>query len=422
MTSLYEANRPSRFWRLLDQQVAPASWSAAARAAALQLPPSARRDGDDIDALLNNTLGEGQFGSDHWRLPAAIRFYYAVKPLVPRALSRRLRQVRGAAGQPATLGWPIERRFADFQFELLRNVVLGAGEREASFIHFWPFGYQFAFVLTHDIETAAGQAKARAVATLEARYGFRSSFNFVAEGYPLDHGLIEDLRSNGFEIGVHGVKHDGKDFRSESGFMRRADRINRHLQQLGAVGYRSPLTHRNPAWMQALEIEYDSSFFDTDPHEPIAGGSMSIWPYRLGRFIELPYTLVQDHTLTAVLGETTPRLWLDKVDYLEANCGMALLNTHPDYLREPSNLSLYERFLQAMAARRSRYWHALPREVARWWRWRMEATSIESLEGAFEAIATVSDAPTRSGGTGVIISLPSPPRKVLEVEPMLARA
>ena len=31
--------------------------------------------------------------------------------------------------------------------------------------------------------------------------------------------------------------------------------------------------------MQALEIEYDLSFFDTDPCEPIPGGTMSIWPF-----------------------------------------------------------------------------------------------------------------------------------------------
>ena len=74
---------------------------------------------------------------------------------------------------------------------------------------------------------------------------------------------------------------------------------------------------RNPEWMQALEIEYDLSFFDADPYEPMPGGTMSIWPFILGRFVELPYTLIQDHTLTAVLGETTPRLWLEKVDFIE---------------------------------------------------------------------------------------------------------
>jgi hypothetical protein len=42
--------------------------------------------------------------------------------------------------------------------------------------------------------------------------------------------------------------------------------------------------------------------------ESIAGGTLSIWFFFMGHFVELPYTLVQDHTLMATLGETTLRL------------------------------------------------------------------------------------------------------------------
>jgi hypothetical protein len=101
------------------------------------------------------------------------------------------------------------------------------------------------------------------------------------------------------------------------------------------------------------------------------GGTMSIWPFILGRFVELPYTLAQDCTLTVVLGETTPRLWLQKVDFIERYCGMVLVNTHPDYLSDPLTWKIYSDFLQAMR-RRGGYWHALPRDVARWWRARTD--------------------------------------------------
>jgi hypothetical protein len=137
-----------------------------------------------------------------------------------------------------------------------------------------------------------------------------------------------------------------------------------------------------PEWMQALEIEYDLSFFDTDPFEPIPGGTMSIWPFEIGRFVELPYTLVQDYTLTAVLGETTPRIWVEKVDFIETFSGLALLNSHPDYLLQPANWRLYEQFLQAMRRRDGSYWHALPREVARWWRARRQVATPDALPGA----------------------------------------
>jgi hypothetical protein len=139
------------------------------------------------------------------------------------------------------------------------------------------------------------------------------------------------------------------------------------MKDFGAVGFRSPLTHRNPEWMQALDVEYDLSFFDTDPFEPIPGGTMSIWPFFLGCFVELPYTLMQDYTLTAVLGESTPRLWLEKLNFIEENYGMALLNSHPDYLMFQNTWNVYYQFLLAMKEREG-YWHALPSQVANWWK------------------------------------------------------
>ena len=112
---------------------------------------------------------------------------------------------------------------------------------------------------------------------------------------------------------------------------------------------------------------------------PVRGwsGAMSIWPFFLGNFVELPYTMVQDYTLTSILGETTPRIWLDKVEFIRKYRGMVLLNTHPDYLKDKNVLNVYINFLQSMA-KSSNYWHALPREVARWWRKR--AVSLQNSD------------------------------------------
>ena len=48
---------------------------------------------------------------------------------------------------------------------------------------------------------------------------------------------------------------------------------------------------------------------------------------------------------------------------------MVLVNTHPDYLLDTEIWSMYAEFLESMK-KRGGYWHALPREVARWWRGR----------------------------------------------------
>jgi hypothetical protein len=372
MTNLWSSNHPARFW-LCRPDVPDARWAVAVQRSlpVLGLSPQP----DDVDHLLALVLGEGQFGPDHWQLSPARRWYYHLKAFVPRRLARALRRAHSPSARGNhRLGWPIEDRYARFQWEVLRQLLLVTGQQSIGYHPFWPDRKRFAFAITHDVETKEGQAHARAVADLDESFGFRSSFNFVQEQYPLDYELIEDLRGRGFEIGVHGLRHDGKLFNSYAGFMVQAERINYHLRRLDAVGFRSPLMMRNPEWMQALEIDYDLSFFDTDPYEPMPGGTMSIWPFILGRFVELPYTLVQDHTLTVVLGETTPRLWLQKVDFIERYHGMVLVNAHPDYLSEPVIRKVYAGFLQAMQ-RRDGYWCALPREVAQWWRARADSAA-----------------------------------------------
>ena len=71
-----------------------------------------------------------------------------------------------------------------------------------------------------------------------------------------------------------------------------------------------------------------------------------------GGFVELPYTLPQDFTLFVVLRETNVEIWKKKLDWVAEHGGMALLNTHPDYMcfeGEPKKdefpVGLYEEFL-----------------------------------------------------------------------------
>ncbi len=384
MSNLWSANTPAHFW-LLEPGIGDDQWARAIRRALpiLELPAQP----DDLEELWSLVLGEGQFGPDRWRLSFPRRVYYEVKPLIPRPVITQMRRIHsGPASRNFALGWPIEDRYARFLWEVMRGVLLDSGRSSIKYRHFWPNGAAgsggaagsegaaFAFVLSHDIETTRGQALVRAVADLEESLGFRSSFNFVAERYPLDMPLIDDLRARGFEIGIHGIKHDGHLFRSRAEFERRAQRINEHLRSLGAVGFRAPLFHRQPEWMQVLDVEYDSSFFDTDPYEPLPGGTMSIWPFRAGRLLELPLTMVQDCTLVNTLGETTPQLWLQKLEFIERYSAMALMNTHPDYLRNPVTWQVYAGLLRTMKERTG-YWHALPREVASWWRARESAAN-----------------------------------------------
>jgi hypothetical protein len=55
--------------------------------------------------------------------------------------------------------------------------------------------------------------------------------------------------------------------------------IRQYANRWGAVGYRSPATHRRWEWMPLLGFEYDSSYPDTDPFEPQPGGCCTWLPY-----------------------------------------------------------------------------------------------------------------------------------------------
>jgi len=370
--NLWSANHPKRFWRFVDE-IPEAIWDEVILQALPLLEISCKKD--DIDDILQLVLGEGQFGSNRWRLSLAKRIYYELKPFLPRSLIRMMRRFyQPLANDSFSLGWPIEERYPLFIWEICRQIMNLTG---STYTPIWPEEKHYALVLTHDIETARGQEIVRQVADLEENLGFRSSFYFVPERYSIDQSLIGELKERGFEIGIHGLKHDGKLFSSRDEFERRSKVINNYLKTLGAVGFRAPLTHRHPEWMQDLEIEYDLSFFDTDPYEPIPGGTMNIWPFFIGHFVELPYTLVQDYTLTSILGEKSPRIWLEKVDFIAEHHGMALVNSHPDYLREKNTWDVYLQFLLKMRERHG-YWHALPRDVANWWRVRSTGESNEN--------------------------------------------
>ena len=91
-------------------------------------------------------------------------------------------------------------------------------------------------------------------------------------------------------------------------------------------------------------------------------------------YVELPYTLPQDSTLFLLFKEKTNEIWKRKLDWIARQKGMAFLNLHPDYIalgsEAPSTTEFhpdhYRDFLEYVRSKyEGRYWHALPKEVAR---------------------------------------------------------
>ena len=318
------------------------------------------------------------------RLSAKFKLYYRLRPFIPIPIRQMLQRGRNQ-GFDLPDDWFLPSEFvSDFR-------DAQAAEPDAVAIHPWPDGFQMSSVLTHDVETKEGLALVDQLAAIEEQFGFRSSWNIVPYLYDVDFELIADLKDRGHEVGVHGYNHDGRLFESQRTFRRRTKRINQAITDFGSDGFRAPMVHRNLRWMEALNIDYDSSCFDIDPFQAMPGGVGGPWPFIAGKFVELPYTLPQDHTLLISLTETSPRIWIEKTKFLRGIAGMSLLITHPDYLDTAQRLDIYREFLEHLAGQQD-VWHALPREVSAWWRQRDQLR----IDGAGDTLRLVGPSADRA--------------------------
>jgi peptidoglycan/xylan/chitin deacetylase (PgdA/CDA1 family) len=313
-----------------------------------------------------------------------LRAYYAIKPLLPRRLQITMR--RRHAARRAHLefpAWPIEPLLLDHQLEVYRRMIVEAGTAKIPFVGYWPNGHRFSSIVSHDVEGPDGIANIPRVLEVERKHGIVSCWNFCGDWYEIPEGTFEMVRAAGCEIGLHGILHDGKLFRNRASFEANLPKIHHYLELWGAAGFRSPATHRNSDWMPELGCLYDGSFPDTDPFEPQAGGCCSIFPFFIEDLVELPITLVQDHTLWEILGEESIDHWTTKSDWVAANHGLVQLLVHPDYVLSDAKLALYDSFLEWLSAltRREHGWHALPREVAEWWRQRAGLSCSTGSDG-----------------------------------------
>jgi uncharacterized protein len=314
--------------------------------------------------------------------------YNAFRPLLPRRLKIRLRQ--HAARR--------KRESVDSEWPILER----AGHAPAGW-QGWPAGKQFAFIISHDVDTKRGFDRCLLLAEMEDRLGFRSCFYFVPEGrYTPCARLMHQLVSRGFEIGVHGLYHDWQTFRDRRVFERRAPRINAYLKEWHAVGFRAPSMISNLNWIRELDVGYDASTFDTDPFEPQPLGAETIFPFwvnGLGNrpgYIELPYTLTQDYTLFVLLQEKTADVWKRKLAWIARKGGMALIDVHPCYAApngakrtlDSYPLELYEDFLRHVRDEYGgTYWHGLPKDVSRFWR------SLPGSEGGVNPLGAPAPTP-----------------------------
>ena len=147
------------------------------------------------------------------------RFYFSVKPLIPRPIRLAVRR------------WLVQRKLRHVQHVW---PILPGSERPPKSWMGWPDGKRFAFVLLTMLKVRRDWTGSRILLRLEMELGFRSSFNFIPEGsYTVPSALRSWLADRGFEVGVHDLNHDGHLFSSRKDFRAQSPKDQRLPEGLG---------------------------------------------------------------------------------------------------------------------------------------------------------------------------------------------
>ncbi len=303
---------------------------------------------------------------------SARRLYYGIRPALSDSLRQALQRLflRDWDRLPFPR-WPVDTSVEDiFEKHLLRTMKIGRLE-SLPFIWFWPDGAPSAAVMTHDMEGPAGLAFAPGLMDLDDQFGIKASFQLVPERrYPVSNDLLEMIRKRHCEVNVHGLNHDGNLFRDRSTFLRHCKRINHYVREFGAEGFRSPCMYRNADWFEELNISYDMSVPNVAHLEPQRGGCCTVFPYFIGKILELPLTTVQDYSLFHILGDYSIELWKTQTERIMEKHGFVSFIAHPDYLLNERSLDVYKTLLAYLSdlQRERKVWISRPGDINRWWR------------------------------------------------------
>lgn len=212
----------------------------------------------------------------------------------------------------------------------------------------------FGVIMTHDVDTREGYEYGLSrFVEIERAEDMVSTFNIVPSSpeYEVDQDLITSLLRDGFDIGMHGLHHDGKfAFLSDEAQRARVFKSVKRAKELGlpSLGYRAPWLHRTRMMIRYLSeagFDWDSSFPDTDDSTIgyASTGSRTVFPFypmykengvwKRSTIVEIPVSMPQDWTLLyyyKLSEESILRVLRKKMDYIKSQGGLATFILHPD--------------------------------------------------------------------------------------------
>ena len=313
--------------------------------------------------------------------PLVRKAYYAVRELMPVTVRKHLQKVYLGGWRDLQFpNWPVDFTVDTIHEQVLRLAMEAGGVQRVPFIWFWPEAAPNCLIMTHDVETVAGRDFTSDLMDLDESYGIRSSFQVIPEKrYEIPDEYVQEMRNRGFEFNIHDLNHDGQLYQERELFLQRAKKINEYIKKFGSSGFRAGVMYRNLEWYGAYDFSYDMSMPNVAHLEPQRGGCCTVFPYFVGKILEIPLTTCQDYSLLQILNDYSIDLWKKQLDLIRARNGLMSFISHPDYLISPPARKVYESLLDHLQkiVKHEKIWMALPGEVNRWWRARSEMKLVQ---------------------------------------------
>jgi len=320
-----------------------------------------------------------------------LKSYYAIRKVLPVPIRRHIQRAYFSDWKNRQFpAWPVDFTVDNLHAEILKLCMQAAGLKKVPFIWYWPDGAPSCLILTHDVETSGGRDFTPQLMKLDDAYGVKASFQVIPEErYEVPDEFVQEIRARGFEFNIHDLNHDGKLYWQHEEFLRRAKKINEYARRYNARGFRAGSMYRKLDWYDAYDFSYDMSLTNVAHLEPKRGGCCTVFPFFLGKILELPLTTSQDYSIFHILNDFSLDLWKKQVNLIRQRNGLMTFLTHPDYLNSRRTQRVYESLLDYLReiSRSERVWVTLPGEVDTWWRARSQMR-LESRGGQWEIVGS----------------------------------
>jgi hypothetical protein len=335
----------------------------------------------DADLLIDNLLMERYPADSYHAWDKPLRsVYYSLRPLLPVGIRKYMQRAYLKGWEKIQFPhWPVDSSVEQIMEKCVALAMQAQNLDRVPFIWFWPNGSDSCAIVTHDVEAEAGRDFCSALMDIDDSFGIKAAFQVIPEDrYSVSEEFLSDIRDRGFEINIHDLNHDGNLFLNEEQFMRRVIAVNAYGKKFKAVGFRAGIMYRNQRWCHALDFQYDMSVPNAAHLEPQRGGCCSIFPYFIGKLLELPLTTTQDYALFHFLGDYSLKLWDYQIDTIRKRHGLISILVHPDYIKNERAQEIYRELLSHLAEIRDHenVWMAKPGEVNDWWRIRNALTLV----------------------------------------------